>query len=142
MTIRQATLIDVKRISALMAELDYDVSENVIKDKLGEISTSDIDKVFVADVDGKVMGFISCHLTQLFHETGRAGRITSVAVSSDARGKGIGKKLIEKADQYFQKNGCSKAEVTSGDHRPEAHKFYKANGYQVDERRFIKYFEE
>lgn len=33
-----------------------------------------------------------------------------------------------------------KSEVTSGDHRKEAHAFYESCGYARDERRFIKIY--
>ncbi|MBW2181427.1 MAG: GNAT family N-acetyltransferase [Deltaproteobacteria bacterium] len=140
MIIRSAKLSDSERVSELMLELGYDASESLIKDKLIEILKSDIDEVYVSEIDSVVLGFISCHLTQLFHKKGRAGRITSLVVSNTVRGLGVGKKLVEKADEYFQINDCSKAEVTSGDHRPEAHQFYEAQGYKLDERRFIKYY--
>ena len=140
MSIRPAKISDTESISKLMLELGYDVTESLIKDKLNEISKSDIDEVYISDVDGIVVGCISCHLTQLFHKNGRAGRITSLVVSNTVRGLGVGKILVEKADEYFQTNGCSKAEVTSGDHRLEAHQFYEAQGYQLNERRFVKYY--
>ena len=117
MIIRSAKVSDSERISELMKELGYTVSDALIKDKLSEISSSDIDEVYVCDIDDVVVGCMSLHLTQLFHQMGRAGRITSLVVSNSERGSGVGKKLIEKADEYFQINGCSKAEVTSGDQR-------------------------
>ena len=140
MIIRSAKLSDSERISELMEELGYNVSEALIKDNLSEILTSDIDEVYVCEMDDVVVGCISLHLTQLFHQKGRAGRITSLVVSNNARGLGVGKKLVEKADDYFQIHNCSKAEVTSGDQREEAHEFYEAQGYKLDERRFIKYY--
>ena len=59
-------------------------------------------------------------------------------MSESARGEGIGKVLVEKAESYFNEKNCLRFEVTSGDHRLEAHRFYKSLGYQEDERRFIK----
>jgi hypothetical protein len=46
--------------------------------------------------------------------------------------------LVDAADQLFISSGCIRAEVTSGDQRPEAHAFYQAQGYMPNERRFIK----
>ena len=74
----------------------------------------------------------------LFHVEGRLGRITLLVVDVVTRGKGVGTNLVIHADAYFRKHECVRAEVTSGDQRHEAHAFYKAMGYQLDERRFIK----
>jgi hypothetical protein len=45
---------------------------------------------------------------------------------------------VATAEAFAWAAGCKRIEVTSGDHRPEAHAFYRAIGYVEDERRFIK----
>lgn len=67
------------------------------------------------------------------------GRITSLAVRVEARGKGIGKVLVAAAEEWAWGAGAQRMEVTSGEHRPGAHAFYQALGYLLDERRFIKH---
>lgn len=49
--------------------------------------------------------------------------------------------LFQRAEQFFVQTDCVKVEVTSGDHRPEAHAFYQALGFKIDERRFIKRYQ-
>jgi hypothetical protein len=44
----------------------------------------------------------------------------------------------EAAEEFFQMAGCIRSEVTSGEHRSDAHAFFKSFGYLEDERRFIK----
>jgi GNAT superfamily N-acetyltransferase len=46
--------------------------------------------------------------------------------------------LVAEAEEFAWNNGCSRIEITSGDHRPDAHAFYEAIGYFQDCRRFIK----
>ena len=140
MEIRIARKEDSESISELMRELGYKTSVDLIREKIGEVVQSDIDQVFVAVIDNQVVGCVSCHLTQLFHQKGRAGRITSLVVLKNYRNTGIGTRLVKAADHFFQSNGCSGAEVTSGDHRKEAHDFYQNQGYKLDERRFIKHY--
>ncbi len=94
--------------------------------------------VLVAENKGIIAGVISLHVTELFHAAGRIGRITALVIASDKRGGGVGRLLTEAADAFFRSTGCVRAEVTSGDHRPEAHAFYEAQGYMPDERRFMK----
>ena len=61
-----------------------------------------------------------------------------MVVSENSRGDGVGRKLVEKLESWFRKNNCLRFEVTSGDHRIGAHRFYEGFGYQLDERRFLK----
>lgn len=84
------------------------------------------------------MGVISLHTFTLFHCEGQLGRVTALSVSASSRRKGIGKLLLQAADEFFLSRGCARSEVTSGDHRTQAHEFYRSHGYCLDERRFVK----
>ena len=141
MEIRIAKNEDSEPISLLMRELGYKTSADLIRKKIKEIAQSDIDQVFVAVIDNQVLGCVSCHLTQLFHQEGRTGRITSLVVLKKNRNTGIGTRLINAADYFFQSNGCARAEVTSAYHREEAHDFYQKKGYKQNEWRFTKHYE-
>ena len=49
-----------------------------------------------------------------------------------------GRRLVAEAEEFAWNNGCARIEITSGDHRPDAHAFYEAIGYFQDSRRFVK----
>jgi ribosomal protein S18 acetylase RimI-like enzyme len=140
MKIRPVIHSDSDSLSELMMQLGYRVSPVQILENLKYIATSKMDSVFVAEEDGKVVGVISCHLTKLFHQPGNAGRITSLIVDRNSQGRNIGRLLVAEAEAFFIANFCTKAEVTSGDHRGGSHEFYRSCGYKEDERRFIKEF--
>ena len=59
--------------------------------------------VFVAEDDGKVIGYIS---TRLDREAGK-GRIPNLAVDEAARGRGLGRRLMEHALDYFRREGMA-----------------------------------
>jgi ribosomal protein S18 acetylase RimI-like enzyme len=69
------------------------------------------------------------------------GRITALVVDAEARRLGVGRTLIDRAANYFRDRGCVHIEVTSADHRPGAHAFYRSVGFVEDERRFVKNLE-
>lgn len=138
MIVRSATIEDAADIAALMGQLGYSADISLIEEKLREFSGNATDTVFVAELESEVVGCISCHTMSLFHQKGSSGRITSLVISLRKRRKGIGRALAAKADEFFKAKGCIKAEVTSGSHRLEAHKFYESLGFQEDEPRFIK----
>ncbi|MEM1368474.1 MAG: GNAT family N-acetyltransferase [Cyanobacteria bacterium P01_H01_bin.15] len=142
MKIREANLTDANSLVPLMEQLGYEVSTPLMQEKLAEFSESENDIVYVAEHDKEVLGVITCHITRLFHQSGNAGRITSLAIDEASRGLGVGKNLVREAEQFFLSLGCVKAEVTSGDQRPKAHQFYENLGYKRNERRFLKQFQQ
>lgn len=143
MQIRPAQAADTPGITALLQALGYPATAELVHDKLNRLAGSALDAVLVAQHmathPGALSGLISLHALELFHAPGRLGRITALVVAEDARGQGVGAMLIDAADRWFHACGCVRAEVTSGDHRPQAHAFYEAMGYRPDERRFMKH---
>ena len=140
MKIRNARHEDVDNLVYFMSELGYPSSNEIIEENLSAYGSTDGYEVLVAEHEGKILGCISLHVIKLFHLEGNIGRITSLVVSPNNRGKGVGKALIEAADTFFKKMGCVRAEVTSADYRQGAHIFYQSHGYVLDSRRFIKHF--
>lgn len=138
LTIRDAVGDDVQALASLMGELGYPATPEVLQHKLRLFAAGGHDRVLVAQAQGRGCGVISLHALDLFHAPGRLGRITSLAVSRAVRRRGVGSRLLAAADQHFREQGCVRAEVTSGDHRSEAHAFYEQCGYRCDERRFVK----
>ena len=137
-TVRTARLSDASRIRELLGQLGYAADLSHVEQRLVAVAESTTDAVLVAEAAGAVVGVASLHTFDLFHQAGRIGRITSFIVDGLVRGEGVGKLLLAAADDFFRSMSCTRAEVTSGNHRPAAHAFYEANGYAQDERRFLK----
>lgn len=68
-----------------------------------------------------VLGVISRHAFDLFHQTGSIGRITALVVDAASRCKGIGASRVAAANEFFRRVGGVRAEVTSDEHRTSAH---------------------
>ena len=51
---------------------------------------------------------------------------------------GVGTALLEALESWFRENDCLRSEVTSGDRRAQAHRFYESKGYVSGERRYLK----
>ena len=137
--VRSATESDAPSISALLSELGYSLEIAHVKNNIALLSSSSSDVVLVAEANSFVAGVISFHVMPLFHVVGYLGRITSLVVSSNWQRHGVGGKLVQAAEKFGWSQGCLRIEVTSGDQREGAHKFYQSLGYQLDERRFIKH---
>lgn len=134
--IRPADPDDADQISRLITVLGYGMTPAQVRGRLEESYNGG---VFVACEGNVVVGFISFHVIPLFHDVSNLGRITAVAIDPKYHRKGIGRLLIAAAEHATVLRGCSRMEVTSGDHREQdAHLFYFAQGYRSDCRRFQK----
>lgn len=136
--IRAALADDSPQLAALMGELGYPTTGEFIQEKLTQLSSISGTKIVVADYDGKVIGLLAFSILPLLHLEGGLGRITALVVASQYKGRGIGKRLVNEAEAFAWNNRCARVEITSGEHRAEAHAFYEAIGYQQDSRRFVK----
>jgi GNAT superfamily N-acetyltransferase len=139
-TIRDACESDSASIAQLLSELGYSNTPKFAKEKIKLISNQKDNKFFVAIMDSQVVGFAYAHILPLLHQPGNACRVTALVVSEKCRKKGIGRKLMETAEDFAKVNDCVKLEITSGDHRSWAHDFYRKIGYQEVSRRFLKIF--
>ncbi|MDQ3624785.1 MAG: GNAT family N-acetyltransferase [Verrucomicrobiota bacterium] len=90
--------------------------------------------VFVAEEDGKILGYIT---TTLDREAGK-GRIPNLAVDASARGRGIGHQLIEHALDYFRREGMAFAMIETMVNNPAGQHLYPACGF-VEVARQIHY---
>lgn len=81
--------------------------------------------IFVAESDGVVVGYIT---TRVDREAGK-GRIPNLAVSADARGQGIGRRLIEQALDYFRAEGLQCAMIETMAQNPIGQHLYPACGF-------------
>lgn len=136
--IRNARRHDALGVAELLSVLGYPSPVEDVERRIIDCESSVHTVVFVAEFDSRVVGVLSFHCIPLFHAEGYLGRITSLIVAPNYRQRGAGRLLVFAAEQFAWSHKCSRVEVTSGDHRPDAHTFYEHLGYQLDCRRFIK----
>lgn len=136
--IRSAFSRDSKQLAALVEQLGYRADERFIRDQLAQLASRPGTTVFVAEDDGAIIGLLCFSIIPLLHVSGGLGRISALVVDSQFKGQGVGRRLVAEAEEFAWNNDCARIEITSGDHRPDAHAFYEAIGYKQDSRRFIK----
>jgi GNAT superfamily N-acetyltransferase len=137
--IRVASVEDASAISELLAQLGYPSSTTQVERRIRDTVASTEGIVFVAAAGSQVIGLLSLHCIPLFHAEGSLARITSLIVAPEHRRSGVGRALIAAAEEFAWTHNCIRVEVTSGDHRVDAHAFYEDLDYQRDSRRFIKH---
>jgi GNAT superfamily N-acetyltransferase len=135
--IREARADDAPGVARLLGELGYPATPEQVQQRLAAHLLPGT-RIFLAESDGRLVGLASFHCFPLIHEDSWLGRITSLVVAESQRGRGVGRRLVAATEEFAWASGCLRVEVTSGDHRPDAHRFYEHLGYQSDCRRFIR----
>ena len=101
-----------------------------------EINTtylSDPSSVTLVSVDNDtITGVASLHIIKKLTRT--LGLIEDVAVNENYRGKGIGKKLVEKLIEIASEKGCDKTVLNSSEKNSE---FYEKIGFEKNEIQMI-----
>jgi GNAT superfamily N-acetyltransferase len=137
-SIRAALIGDAPQISELITELGYPTVSEAMRDRLAVILTDPNYATFVADAGRIVVGVAGGVLSRYYEKDGVYARIAVLAVSSTARGQGIGAQLVQAVERWAVTKGAREVYVNSGLHRDEAHRFYERNGYARTGYRFFK----
>ena len=82
-------------------------------------------------VVGLIMGCLRCYdeYDYLDYKCPKRGIITELIVTSKIRSKGVGKKLMDKMEDYFRNNNCEYVLVDVFAYNENAIKFYERKGY-------------
>ena len=137
--IREATVQDADALVPLLAQLGYPADAATVSQRLARLhSLGTVDRVYVAERAGQLVGLMTLHATPVLHRAGDVGRITGLVVDARERGAGVGRALVRHAEAVLRDAGCVRVEVTSGPSRTEAHAFYLAVGFANQGPRFAK----
>lgn len=130
---------DINNLVELIGYLEFEMPPEIVAKKLTHYLSSPSDKIWVARIPHKVIGFLALNIINSFYSPHLFARIDSLVVHERYRKLGIGKMLIEFAQYYAKKLGCSRIFLTSGNHRIESHKFYNHLNFQSNATYFMKY---
>jgi GNAT superfamily N-acetyltransferase len=135
--IRHAKPSDATRLTELIHELGHEIGEKQVRKNLAALKKSG-ETPLVATLEKKVVGMCGVGRRVVIHRPAPLGRITAMVVAREAQGHGLGRMLVEAAEEWMRKKGCQLVEVTSNDRRAEAHAFYRHLGYERSSIRFFK----
>jgi predicted N-acetyltransferase YhbS len=131
--LRSATEADAKHVESLLAELGYPSKEADVRRSLD----SDTSCFLVAQQASEVIGLVSAELVPYFPNGSTICRVTGLVVSTHHRGQGVGEKLVTGAADFARERHCSGIEITSAEHRLDAHRFYQRLGFSRTSFRFF-----
>jgi GNAT superfamily N-acetyltransferase len=143
MKVRSAEPRDFDAVTELLEKLGRKEVTDSTRDRCREIyaaqvSDPAVDHLVAVDDDGEVVGFCSLHFRKRLNYTTPEAWVPDLIVSETVRRKGIGKALLEHAENRAIERGCWALSLESAYHRVEAHRFYAAFGMRDAAKAFHK----
>jgi N-acetylglutamate synthase-like GNAT family acetyltransferase len=138
-SIREASAGDEAQVAVLLAELGYPAALDEVTRRFERLGREAGNWLWLA-IDGeRVVGLAGLHVMPLV-EREPLGRVTAIVVAEGERRRGVGRVLMERAEEEARRQGCERLEVTTADRRTDAHGFYRGLGFEEASRRFLKRF--
>jgi GNAT superfamily N-acetyltransferase len=108
--------------------LGYAVDPLIMAERLERLLDRTEDGVFVAEIEGRVVGWIHCAEQELL-EAGQRCEILGLIVDPAYRGQGLGRALVGAAERWALNRGLRQLSVRSNVVRAESHPFYEHLGF-------------
>ena len=135
--VRDAKPADAARLVELIRYLGHEIDEKSVRKNLSALKKTS-ETPLVATLGKDVLGLCGVSARVMIHRDAPIGRISPLVIAKEAQGHGIGRMLVEAAEEWMRKKGCKLVEVTSNDRRAQAHAFYRHMGYERTSMRFAK----
>ena len=119
---------DDVRIADLAAQLGYPGTGRDVRARLDRMRDPDQYGVYVAELDGRVVGWIGLYIFRTVETDGHA-EISGLVVDESCRSRGIGAALVRAGEAWARDRGCDTITVRTNVTRERAHAFYLREGY-------------
>jgi GNAT superfamily N-acetyltransferase len=122
------TAEDITAVAELCGQLGYPVEPARLAKRFAEVIQQGQSSIFVAAVDGHVVGWIHVAVTPLL-EVDIGAEILGLVVDEGHRSAGVGAGLLAEAERWARAAGCTAIRVRSRIARERAHAFYERSGF-------------
>ena len=140
LVIREANPADIPALTELMNELGYTTTMDEMKTRFDNIQNHPDHKTFIGLTVSMISGMVGVTKNFSYEQNGTYVRGLVPLTYSRFRQQGIGKKLMEVAENWAKEIGAEKVLLNCGnrEERAIARLFYEKIGYQVKSSGFIK----
>jgi GNAT superfamily N-acetyltransferase len=126
--IRPPRAADAEQLGVLNRQLGYATESEELVSRINRLSELREHFVAVAEADGTILGWVQAeHRFSL--ETGDKAELVGLIVGAAARRSGVGRLLVQAAEDWAIDRGLLSIVVRSNVIRPESHSFYRQTGY-------------
>jgi GNAT superfamily N-acetyltransferase len=136
--IRHATPADARSIARLLTQLGYPTSPDDIPARLAEVEREGGAALLAVNGGGAPIAVATTARYSALHKAGQVCYITAFVTDPEARGQGVGRRLLAAIESWARDKGCERISVTSAEHRAGAHAFYERCGIPYSGRRFSR----
>lgn len=138
--VREGRPTDIPAVAALLGELGYPVEPQRLLPRFERLVGRPDHHVLVAhgSDDADVLGVLSLHFFPVLHHDHDTAVITALVVTARARGGGVGRALVERAEAIAREYGSERLMVNTHLRRAGAHTFYERLGFDFNGRRYVK----
>lgn len=140
--IRIASTADAEQIAQLCGQLGYPATSSETEERLRAVSRSSEHVVYVAEVGGRLVGWIHVYARPSL-TTEYSAEVAGLVVDEQYRSGGVGQALLAEAERWAKDKGCRSVRLRSNVTRERAHAFYERLGYETvkTSRSFCKFLE-
>jgi GNAT superfamily N-acetyltransferase len=141
--IRSATVRDWPAVAGLLVELGRDVPESATTNPShvihfgGHIARREI-VTLVADGGTSLLGFVDMEYRQRLGHHRPQAWVNDLVVTADARSRGVGKALLDRAEELARVRGCFRMSLETAAWRDRTYAFYRREGWMDYGTWFIK----
>jgi N-acetylglutamate synthase-like GNAT family acetyltransferase len=136
--VREATVDDAPALAPLLGELGYPVESHPLTHRMRRLLVHNDQKVLIAEGEGGALGLLALHVFPVLAYDRDLAMIMALVVTERARGLGVGRLLIERAESIGKLAGASRLMVTTHVRRADAHAFYERLGFEFTGRRYVR----
>jgi GNAT superfamily N-acetyltransferase len=136
--IRPASSGDAAALVELIGALGYSATAIEMRRRVAALVHRADYVTLVACEGEKVVGLAGAFLHLAIEHDRPFARLTGLVVHESWRRRGIGALLMKRLEEWSRQQGAMAITLTSGNHRREAHDFYRHIGYQETGVRFMK----
>jgi GNAT superfamily N-acetyltransferase len=139
MNIRKMNVGDAAEAAELLRELAAAIGEDDVPDTPAiernmrrMVDDESAYSAFIAEEEGAILGFVTAVKYRSLLHSGGTELVNELVVSSKARGKGIGKALVERIFDDARAAGMDEVEVGVMAENGDALRFYRSVGFDSE----------
>ncbi len=131
-TIRSVTAADAPQLAPLATQLGYPSTAEQVAERLREIFEDAAHAILVAEnKERRIAGYIEIFPFRTIGSEQRV-EIASLVVDESCRSQGVGRLLMDHAENWARARGFKEIGLRSNVIRERAHQFYENLGYRVN----------
>ena len=135
--IRRARIEDAAAIAELAGQLGYPSTKLQVEHRMERVLDDSTHALFVAELPGgKIGGWLQVFGYHVMESNPRA-EVAGLVVDAALRGGGVGRLLMQQAEQWAHENKYAVVSLRSNIVRQDAHLFYQRIGYKISKTQHV-----